>query len=185
MQTIKGRNIIVFTDFIFYNQPIVEGYEVEVEYNQRIDLTGGSRYDRIYVPNGYADYNVNVDDQFKINYYELINFYSYGTNNLVFDCEYTSLDNDDFEIIKKEISFKKLMTDSNYFLEPDDDFKYLKNRKSATTNGPSEIFATEIDYEYKDDETQIKMSSFTCEIDCRGSINPKDWNVLNTQCSFY
>ena len=203
MEDIKIRRYpIKFVDFTFINKYKDENVIIDIEFD-----SVPARYETV---NLYADYNISFNEFLSITDINLLDAYSSGSNKLVFNCEYFERDKEDFdemgdfiETIQKEISFKDLMKDSRYIGNEllsrtrDEKYRYptFKNPERFYTGvesvnkygeKTSEFESkTEVGFEFDDEKTELKMNSIYFEIDCRNSINTKDWNVLEVYCSFY
>ena len=199
MDKLKIKNFPVdYPNFRFLNKPKLEDYAIDIEFeSDDTDI--------------YVDYVLNFDDMLFISNITLLDATSYDDNDkLIFKCKYYEKDADAYEemgefyqIIDKEISFKDLMKDSRYVGTEtlswgtwDEKFRYPTFRDAQkiytgvegvnTYGDKTREFEsqTEVGFEFDINKSQIKMNSIYFEIDCRNSLNIKDWNALEVYCSF-
>tara|TARA_R110002012_G_C11665406_1_gene612608 strand:+ start:1965 stop:2564 length:600 start_codon:yes stop_codon:yes gene_type:complete len=199
MQTLKIRNFPVdYPDFTFKNKPKLEDYVVDIEFDS----------DDSHI---YVDYDLSFDDMLFISDITLLDAHSYMSNDkLVFKCEYFEKDAESYEemgefyeTIVKEISFKDLMKDSRYvgtetlgwrgweekfryptFTDAQKTFTGVEGVNTYDEKTREFESQTVVGFEFDEEKAEIKMNSVYFEIDCRNSINIKDWNVLEVYCSF-
>ena len=202
MQKLEIRTFPVDNpNFTFKNKPKLEDYVIDIEFD--------SDDSDIYV-----DYDLSFDDMLFITDITLLDAHSYMSNDkLIFKCDYFEKDAEGYndmgefyETIEKEISFKDLMKDSRYVgIETlgwrtagrwEEKFRYPTFTDAIRTytgvegvntyDDKTREFEsqTDVGYEFDDEKADIKMNSVYFEIDCRNSINIKDWNVLEVYCSF-
>jgi hypothetical protein len=210
MQTITGIDIpIEFVDFFFKNKPVVEDKIVDITYDSFLYTGNWFTKDRKRLSNFYIDYDVEFTDDLNLESYEVLNCYSLDSDNLIFNCQYFEIDDDGeegdlIETIQKEISYVKLMGNSrfiaretNWFGKWSDNYTYkvFKFREKEYREG-EEVdeygnrvrtyeTATQPSFSYDEENPSVKMTSIIFEIDCRGSIDLNDWNVLEMKCDFY
>ena len=129
MSTVKGRNIeIEFVDFFFKNKPVLEDKVVDITYDNYYYTGGWRDRNRTRKSNFYMDYDIELDSDLSITYYDILNCYSYDSNNLIFNLEYYKKEDkdiksfEDYDYIEgdyidktqKEIPYKALMSGSKF-----------------------------------------------------------------------
>ena len=210
MQTLTGINIpIDMVDFFFRNKPVLEDKIVDITYDSFVYRGSWRTRNRKRVSNFYIDYDIRFTDTLQINEYEVLNCYSFNSNNLIFNCEYFEIDangeeGDFIETIEKEISYKNLMSGSRFigrdtewfgkwqdsylytiFNEPEKEYREGEEVDEYGNRVRTYETATQPSFSFDDEKSEVKMSSVVFEIDCRGSIDINDWNVLEMRCDFY
>ena len=98
MSTVKGRNIeIEFVDFFFKNKPVLEDKVVDITYDNYYYTGGWRDRNRARKSNFYMDYDIELDSDLSITYYDILNCYSYDSNNLIFNLEYYKKEDKDIK----------------------------------------------------------------------------------------
>lgn len=212
MSTVKGRKVNTeFVDFFFTNKPVVEDKVIDITY-ENYYYTGGWRdRNRERKSNFYMDYDIEIDSDLTILYFDILDCYGYDSKNLTFNLEYYEKDTDDIDEYgkyidktQKSISYTRLMSGSKFIGTErfsfgrwregfsyskffDLDREYIGEEEVDEYGDKIRKFKsdTQPTFDFSDDNMSLKITHVTFNIDCRGSTDLGDWNVLEMICSFY